>query len=220
MQGNVNYEWMSVLSYEELRKIRRKYWTFVIWPEDGFDKDNAKDRHDFVNNIAESLGNMVIPSLISPIHYKDVKEDGTLVKPHCHVISFWEQPQRYNLVLSILNNGCGFNTVKYVQPVANLRAMMRYLIHLDNPEKQLYSPNDVVQVAGAEYVIEEETASETVCAYILDNRIDSITKLLSAFHAAPSCKKWIIANHGLVKTLCKEQIDMVKKDYQSIREMA
>lgn len=120
-------------------------------------------------------------------------------------------------MLSILQEGCLLKSVKYVQPVANLRAMMRYLIHLDNPEKVLYSPSDVIQVAGAEYVIEEETASETVTAYILDNRIDSITKLLAAFHASPSCKKWIMSNHGLVKTLCREQIDMTAKDYQSMR---
>lgn len=218
MQGNINYDWMKVLDYEELRKIRRKYWTFVIWPDDDFDNSDTA-RHEFRKKIADALGGMVIPSLISPIHDKDVKEDGKLAKPHCHVISLWENPQRYNLVLSILQQGCNLDSVKYVQPVANLRAMMRYLVHLDNPEKQPYNPADVIQVAGAQYVIEEETASEVVTSYILDNRCDSITKLLAAFHCAPSCKKWIMSNHGLVKTLCKEQIDMVRNDYQSIRDM-
>lgn len=205
MKGNVNYEWMSVLDHDELRKIRRKYWTFVVWPDDDFDVTSDVDRHYFRKHLADNLGAMVIPSLISPIHDRDLKEDGSIAKPHVHVISLWENPQRYNLVLSILQEGCLLKSVKYVQPVANLRAMMRYLIHLDNPEKVLYSPSDVIQVAGAEYVIEEETASETVTAYILDNRIDSITKLLAAFHASPSCKKWIMSNHGLVKTLCRNK---------------
>lgn len=217
MDGNINYDWMKVLDYEELRKIRRKFWTFVIWPESGFDKNNAKDRHDFRNKIACGLGDMVVPSLISPIHDKDVKEDGTKAKPHCHVISLWENPQRYNVVLNIIQCGCGFN-VQYIQPVANLRAMMRYLVHLDNPEKVQYDPTDVIEVAGAQYVLEDETASDNVTSYIVDNRCDSVTKLLSHYHASPSCKKWIISNFGLCKTLCKEQIDYVKSDYQQMRE--
>lgn len=217
MDGNVNYEWMSVLDYEELRKIRRKYWTFVVWPRDGYVNDWPEDRWHFRADLAHRLDAMVIPSLISPIHDEDVKEDGAKAKPHVHVISLWEQPQRYNVVLSILQKGCGLENVKYIQPVANLRAMMRYLVHLDSPDKQLYDPADVIQVSGAQYVIEEETASETVCAYILDNRCDSITKVLSAFHASPSCRKWIMSNHALVKTLCREQIDMTAKDYQLMR---
>ena len=188
MEKSVNYDWIKVLDYDELRKVRRKYWTFVVWPDDEFNNSSVH-RYEFRKRLADALDDMVIPSLISPIHDKDIKEDGTKAKPHVHVISLWENPQRYNLVLSILRDGCGLESVKYIQPVANLRAMMRYLIHLDNPDKQQYSPSDVIQVAGAQYVIEEETASDLVTAYILDNRCDSLTKLLNAFHASPSCRK-------------------------------
>ena len=108
MEGQINYDWMSVLDYEELRKIRRKFWTFVMWPSDDLDMSSSFDRDVFRKYISNGLDSMVIPSLISPIHDSDVKEDGTLARPHCHVVSLWENPQRYNLVLSILNQGCGF----------------------------------------------------------------------------------------------------------------
>ena len=111
---NLNYDWMKVLDYEELRTIRRKYWTFVIWPDENYDLNDAWLRQEWRKKLYEALSGMVIPSLISPIHDKDVKEDGTIAKPHCHVISLWENPQRYNLVLSILNQGCGLQNVKYV----------------------------------------------------------------------------------------------------------
>lgn len=220
MEGT-NYDWMKVLDAEELRKIRRKYWTFVVWPElEDYDMKSDADRWKFRKKLSDQLGQMVIPSLISPIHDRDVKEDGTIAKPHCHVISLWESPIRYNLVLSIIQNGSGLVNVKYVQPVANLRAMMRYLIHLDNPEKQQYDPTEVISVSGAEYVLEDETASQRVISYILDNRCDRMTKLLLHFDYSPSCTRWIISNPGLVKSLCKEQVDMVRKDYQAMQMMA
>lgn len=218
MENQTNKDWVKLLDYDELRKLRRKYWTYVIWPGENLDMNNTRDRWEFRSHIYDCLDEMVVPSLISPIHDSDVKEDGKKAKPHCHVVSFWEQPQRYNVVLSILQKGCGFEGVKYIQPVSNLRAMMRYLIHLDNPEKVKYNPRDVIEVAGAQYVLDEETASEQVISYILDNHVDRMTKLLQHFTPNPSCTKWIINNPGLVKTLCKEQIDMVRKDYQFMRE--
>ena len=219
MENQTNKDWVKFLDYEELRKLRRKYWTFVIWPDESLKMDNPRHRQSFTDYIYDCLDEMVVPSLISPIHDSDVKEDGEKAKPHCHVISFWEQPQRYNVVLSILQKGCGFDEVKYIQPVANVRAMMRYLIHLDNPDKVKYNPRDVIEVAGAKYVLEDETASEQVISYILDNHCDRMTKLLQHFTANPSCTKWIISNPGLIKSLCREQIDMVCNDYQSMREL-
>ena len=166
MDGKLNYDWMKVLDYDELRKIRRKYWTFVVWPSNDLDMKTDIARHKFRADLSNRLGEMVIPSLVSPIHDQDTLEDGKPAKPHCHVISLWENPQRYNVVMDIIQNGCGLANVKYIQPVANLRAMMRYLVHLDNPEKAMYDVRDVVEVAGAQYVIEDETASESVTSYM------------------------------------------------------
>ena len=213
---HVNYDWMKGLDYDEMRKVRRKYWTFVLWPKDDADMSNDVARHDFRRDVAQRLSDMVIPSLISPIHDKDYKDDGKLAKPHVHVISLWEQPTRYNVVLEALRIGCGFEQVKYNQPVVNIRAMMRYLIHLDNPEKIQYSPLDVIEVAGAKYVLEDETCSEIVIAAIIDNHIQTLTQALTAFNQHPSCQKWIMANVGLVKTLCHEQRDMTRKQYDAL----
>lgn len=212
MQG-INYDWMKVLDPEELRKIRRKFWTFVIWPSKELDMSKSKDRWMFRNDLYDRLDEMVIPSLISPIHDKDLKEDGTKAIEHCHVISFWEQPQRYNVVLSILQQGCGLQSVKYIQPVANIRAMMRYLVHMDNPEKVQYDVRDVLEVAGAKYVLEDETASETVVSYIIDNKVTEMYRLLQHFTPSPSCTKWIINNPALVKTLCREQVNRLSEAY-------
>ena len=197
-----NPEWVNTLSYEENRNIKRKYWTFVYWGEDG-----ETGETDFRIDLAKSLRDMVIPSLISPYHCWDVKEDGTIAKKHVHVIVMNEQPIRYGLMMKTLQAGCGIENLKYLQPVANLHSMMRYLCHLDDDDKVKYDPLDVLKIAGAEYVIEGEAAQELVVNYILDNwGITSLSDLLRHYSCAPSCQKWIVKNVAFVKSLLADNM--------------
>lgn len=76
---------------------------------------------------------------VSPWHREDVKEDGELKKTHKHVIFHTPGNQplsvktvRKRLVpLGIAANG-------YIEPCRDKGAQMRYLIHLDNPEKSQF----------------------------------------------------------------------------------
>ena len=194
-----NREWVKTLSYDDMRSMKRKYWTFVYWGEEG------ENLLDFRIEAAKSLSDMVIPSLISPYHDRDIKEDGTKAKKHVHIIVMNEQPIRYNLMLATLKSGCGFENLNYLQPVANLHSMMRYLCHLDDKDKQQYDPLDVIRIAGAEYVIEGEAAQELVIDYILENeKLVSLSQLLNHYDCAPSCQKWIVKNVSFVKSLLAE----------------
>ena len=203
MKINDETSWLRFLDVEELQKLRRKTWTFVYWPFE--EDDDVTVMRMKVRNLARVFESRVTPSLISPIHDSDIKDDGTVAKAHVHVVLFFEQPVRYKYVLQFINYALGLDTVKYVEPVHNVRAMMRYLTHMDNLEKAQYDPLDVIEVAGAKHVIEDETASEMVVQAILDNRFKTITSTLNYFNANPSARKWIVNNPGLVKTLCKEQ---------------
>lgn len=199
--------WLSMLSPEELRKVRRKYWTTVIWPEQvgisDFDSTDSFQRDLFRKSISRKLDDFRIPSLISPIHDKDINSDGELSKPHVHVVNFFEQPQRYNIVLQAYRLGMEID-INYMEYVANIRAMMRYLIHLDNPEKYRYDAADVIEVSGAKFVLEDETASEMVVKAILENGYRRLTDVLMHFDCNPSARKWVTSNPTIVKQLCCE----------------
>lgn len=203
--------WLAQLDQEELLSVRRKFWTFVIWPKDE-DINNFDDfaKHEFRKELCKSLGNAIIPAVISPVHDQDVKEDGTLAKPHCHVVIFFDSPQRFKFVLKFLQYRLGMDRIKYVEPVYSMPAMNRYLCHIDNPEKVLYDVEDVITLNGASYVLEDETASELVVNTIINNGFTSITSCLCYFEANPPARKWIVNSPGIVRTLCKEQKDSKK----------
>lgn len=200
-------DWVKQLDYEEIRKLRRQFWTFVLWPDSDCYKMIEQMDVDFRFYVKYALNEACIPSLIGPYHDKDVKEDGTPAKNHVHVILFFEKPQRYGVVLEMLQTCCGFD-VAYLQPVANIRSMQRYLCHLDSPWKAQYSIEDVICVCGAEYVIDSETASEQVINCILDNNIVTFTMLLGKFAQSPSCRKWIVSNPSIVDKMLKEQREL------------
>lgn len=199
--------WLKYLDVEELQKLRRKVWTFVYWPyEEYTHAPTDYDKSIVTKNLARTLTDNCMPSLISPCHDRDVKDDGTLAKPHHHIVLFFEQPVRYKYVLKFVQLAVGLDTVKYVEPVHNVRAMMRYLTHMDSPEKAQYDPLDVVEVCGAKHVIEDETASEMVIEAIIEHGFVTMTQTLNFFVGNPSCRKWIVNNPGVVRTLNKEQV--------------
>lgn len=203
-------DWVSLMEPDEVRKIRRQFWTFVIWPDGKEFEVVHKAGVDFGKFLKYVLSEAVIPALVSPLHDKDFKDDGTPAKPHYHVVIFFEKPVRYKQVLEQLRIGCGFESLNYLQPVANLRAMMRYLVHLDTPWKAQYDVDDVIEVCGAEYVIAEETASEIVINTILNENVTTFTLLLSKLAHNPSARKWVNQNSSMVKNLLTEQQQLRK----------
>ena len=63
-------------------------------------------------------------------HDKDVNPDGEIKKPHWHVMIMFSNNKSYNQIREI--------TMKLRSPnpqkVANVKGMVRYFAHLDNPE--------------------------------------------------------------------------------------
>lgn len=73
------------------------------------------------------------------VHDKDINDDGTLKKPHYHVVLACKYPVRYKDVISSL----GLPESAMTLPDANsktrtFRSMVRYLIHADSPKKYQY----------------------------------------------------------------------------------
>lgn len=116
---------------------------FLVYP------DSAPD------NWIEILRMQHVPFIVSPLHDKDKdlsEFDGDLVlvskKAHWHVAIMCDgnKPLSYFTELSHSVNGSA--TAWKIQ---NLRSMLRYFCHLDNPEKYQYSVNDIRCFCGASY---------------------------------------------------------------------
>lgn len=82
-------------------------------------------------------------------HDRDIKEDGTAAETHIHIILRLKQ-HRYRS--TVKNKIQKVNNRQYVnaEKVKNIISSVRYLRHLDNPEKFQYPENDVVSYGELE----------------------------------------------------------------------
>lgn len=91
-----------------------------------------------------------IPAYISPLHDRDLNEDGTGKKPHWHVLFVFNAKKSIAQVNEIRARVLGENYNKAFEKVNDKRAYARYLCHLDDPEKAQYKTEDVTVLGGAE----------------------------------------------------------------------
>lgn len=123
------------------REKRTRVWGTLIYPRQGDEETQCPE------NWAEVLEEMGVKAVVSPLHDKDTKPDGTFKKPHRHVLLSFEgvksEAQARELFERIGGVGC--------EPINSLYAQVRYLTHKDNPEKAQYSSLDVLTFGGFEY---------------------------------------------------------------------
>jgi hypothetical protein len=118
---------------------RTRNWTFILYPESA--PDNWRDIIDEEH----------IRWVESPLHGDDSTPDGERKKPHWHILLLYEGKKSYEQVL--------FLTERLVatvpQKVTSARGIIRYMAHLDNPEKVQYDRSAIIGHGGvdvAEYL--------------------------------------------------------------------
>lgn len=99
---------------------KTRYFTFLVYPESA--------SSDWLKVLEKSLGAFAI----SPLH----EPDDEVTKPHYHVIychgnTVSLEGARKAIPTSVPVNG-------YIEPVAHPRQLQRYLIHLDQPDKEQF----------------------------------------------------------------------------------
>lgn len=115
-------------------KKRGRNWTLVIYPESA---------PDAWRNI---LDNEHIAWIESPLHDKDTDPDGMTKKAHWHLLLMFEGNKSYVQVKEIADR----LNAPIPQRVESARGMVRYMIHMDNPEKYQYLRDDIVAHGGAD----------------------------------------------------------------------
>ena len=128
----------------EASNQRTRIWTFVIYPG-----DSAPE------NWLDILKALKVKGFVSPLH-TDINPDDTEKKPHRHVLLMFEGKKSFNQVKAI-SDSLNAPHPQYVQSKAG---MARYLCHLDNPEKKQYLPEEVINLAGADYLETIATAAD------------------------------------------------------------
>lgn len=116
---------------------RSNKWAFLLYQESA------------PENYLDILEEMHIPFVLSPWHDKDVnKETGEFKKAHKHGVLFFESLKSYTQVPELLTEK--LNTPSHVEIVMSPKGMYDYFIHAENPEKTLYSIDEIESGCGFE----------------------------------------------------------------------
>lgn len=149
--------------------VKGRDWSFIVYPESA------------PVNWREILDETHMRWIESPLHDKDFNPDGTFKKPHWHVMLSADGPITLKAVSKIVEP----LNVPAPQKVSSGRGLIRYMIHLDNPEKYQYSKDEIIGHCGAdvESYFEMSKTSKTevmkeIVVYINDNEIDNYADFL------------------------------------------
>jgi hypothetical protein len=114
---------------------KTRNWSSIVYPESAPDcwRDLLADTH--------------IPALISPLHDRDEAADGTMKKPHYHIVIMSDGPITQKRANEIFEPLCG---TKSAERILSLKGYVRYLAHLDDPDKAQYDPADIIALSGAD----------------------------------------------------------------------
>lgn len=113
---------------------RARTWTFVLYEESA--PENWRDM----------LDEQHIQWVESPWHDKDMNANGEPKKKHKHILLMFSGKKSYEQIKEI--------TDSLKQPIPqrchDARALVRYMAHLDNPEKAQYNVNDIIPHGGVD----------------------------------------------------------------------
>lgn len=162
--------------YEQKREKRSKNWTFIVYP------DSAPD------NWQRRLDDEHLQWVESPLHDSDVNADGKPKKAHWHVMVLYSSVKTYAQAKETADLVRG--TVPQI--VKDRRAMTRYFIHQDNPEKAQYSASGLIAHGGADILIDLQSTSDryTMIAEMMDF-VDrtGVTELYELLQYARTCRR-------------------------------
>lgn len=162
------------------REARTRNWTFVLY------EDSAPD------NWADILDSEHIEWIESPWHDKDINGDGKPKKKHKHIALLFGGMKTYEQVKQITDK---LNS-PIPERVHNTKALVRYMAHLDNPEKAQYDVNEIKGHGGVDLAemlrpssSERYTLIRDMIAYIKQNKITEFQDLMD-YAAAEHFEDW------------------------------
>lgn len=116
------------------KKSRTRNWTCIIYPESA-----PEDWEEIIKSY-------YIECVISPLHDMDIDGNGKKKKAHYHVLLMFGSVKSYEQVIEI--------TQKLNAPIPqrchNSKAMVRYMLHMDDADKAQYKVEDIKVINGVD----------------------------------------------------------------------
>jgi len=110
---------------------RGRNWGIVVYPGDSLPK-----------NWREIISTE--PIAVSPLHDKDVNPDGTTKKAHYHLVLNYKGNKSFEQIDEIAR----ILRAPVPQRISSLTGAVRYLTHMDNPEKYQYDNSEIQTFGG------------------------------------------------------------------------
>ena len=153
---------------------RARHWTFIVYPESA------------PKNWKELLRSTHVKIAISPLHDKDLNPTGDEKKPHWHVFLEYDSLKSFDQVNGFIKELLD-EKATICQIVQSPVGMIRYFIHMDNPEKAQYKWSDIIVYNGLD-LSKYDTYTESemdhifgeITAFIDDNAIMEYADLIAA----------------------------------------
>ncbi|EAL1486962.1 hypothetical protein FDK11_09425 [Campylobacter upsaliensis] len=133
---------------ENAKNDKARYWGFLVYPE--------SVAQDWEEVLSVKYG---FEWVKSPLHDKDINADNTPKKPHYHCLIYFNGKKSYNQIKTIMSE-IGATAPQIIH---NAKGNVRYMLHLDNPEKAQYKISDLKAFNGFDiekYLFSEKELNE------------------------------------------------------------
>lgn len=178
-----------------MEKIRNpstksKYFCALLYPD--------STSYD-VDKIIKALAEEHLTFAVSPIHDKDVEEDGSPKKGHYHLLLAYSSATTLNNIRGWFKV-CGMPETELhsVRVCASGVGYYRYLTHKDNPEKAQYDDNDIRVFNDADELFKKFSKTSS----------DKIDDLVRIFQIVDELNT--ISFHSLIQYLMFNERDLFK----------
>lgn len=148
---------------------RTRNWTFIVYPESA--PQNWRDIIDEEH----------IEWVESPLHDLDINPDGSTKKPHIHILVLYSGNKSFEQIKELTDR----LNAPIPQKCANAKGLVRYMAHLDNPEKFQYDKNRIVGHGGIDVNdffkatnTDRHVLIQQMIRYIKANKITEFTDLM------------------------------------------
>lgn len=169
---------------------KSKYFCCVLYPDSAtYDTDN----------VIKSLAGEHLTFAVSPVHDRDVEDDGSLKKAHYHLLLAYPSATTLNNIRCWFN-ACGMpeSDLHAVRVCASGVGYFRYLTHKDNPEKAQYDDNDIRVFNDSAELFKKFSKSTS-------DKIDDLVRIFQIVDELGT-----ISFHSLVQYLMLNERDLFK----------
>lgn len=169
---------------------KSKYFCCLLYPD--------STTYD-VDKVIKCLAEEHLTFALSPIHDRDVEDDGSLKKPHYHLLLAYSSATTLNNIRSWIHV-CGMpeSELHSVRVCASGVGYFRYLTHKDNPEKVQYDDKDIRVFNDSAELFKKFSKS-------LSEKIDDLVRIFQIVDELNT-----ISFHTLIQYLMLNERDLFK----------